>query len=99
MTIDDDGYDRRWSYRAFSSIWTERDVPETGQRLLAVHRVDWHCPRDWPLEGDVIFIEDRQATPCDVGLEAAILAMPSEFDKPAMIKAEWQGFFDHSAKC
>jgi hypothetical protein len=25
--------------------------------------------------------------------------MPSEFDKPAMIKAEWQGFFDHSAKC
>jgi hypothetical protein len=73
MTIDDDGYDRRWSYRAFSSIWTERDVPETGQRLLAVHRVDWHCPRDWPLEGDVIFIEDRQATPCDVGLEAAIL--------------------------
>jgi hypothetical protein len=59
QTVSDDGYGRN----VFSQTYTEPDVPETGKRYLTAHRVDWRRrpPRDWPLEDDVVFIEDTPA--------------------------------------
>ena len=97
-----DGYGRSWSYRVFSELWTEPDVPETGRRYLTVHRVDWrHGAPDYPLPEDVIYIEHKPASPCGVTLEVALLdaeRILHAFDKPALIKAEWRRFFDFSEK-
>ena len=100
---DDDGYGRTWEYRVFSSLNTEPDCPDTGQRHLTVHVVSWitRPPPDYPLHDDVADIEHRPATPGGVGAEA--LMQDAErilraCDKPAMIKAEWQSFFDHSKR-
>jgi hypothetical protein len=97
---DGDGYGRSWSYRVFSSPYTEPDVPETGRRYLSVHLVSWtRRPLDYPLHEDVFYIDARPASPCGVTLEAALLdaeRVLRAFDQPALIKAEWQRFFDHS---
>ena len=102
--MDDDGYGRDWDYRVFSSMWTEPDVPESGRRHLTVHHVDYQHDallgsHSHPLPGDVIYIDARPASPNGVETEAALLdaeRIMQAFDKPALIKAEWQKFFDHS---
>jgi hypothetical protein len=104
QTVSDDGYGRNWSYRLFSQTYTEPDVPETGKRYLTAHRVDWRRrpPRDWPLEDDVVFIEDTPAAAGGVELEAWLLdaeRILQAADKPTLIRSEWRRFFDHSAKC
>lgn len=108
---DDDGYGRYWDYRVFSSMWTEPDVWESGKRFLTVHRVDYvsHIrgrallgTHDYPIApDDLIHIEAEPASPEGCGMEAALLdaeRIMRAFDKPALIKAEWQGHFDHSEK-
>lgn len=101
----DDGYGKVWEYRVFSEMWTEPDVPESGKRHLTVHSVCYNVPlsflgtRDYPLHDDVIYIEAEPASPEGVGLEATLQdaeRIMKAFDRPVMIRAEWQKFFDHS---
>jgi hypothetical protein len=99
---DDDGYGRHWDYRVFSQMWTEPDVAETGKRCLTVHLVIWASrrqPCDYPLPDDIDDIKFEPASPEGIGLEATLLdyeRIGKAFDKPTLIKAEWQEFFDHS---
>ena len=65
----DDGYGRRWDYRAFSQMWTEPDVAESGRRYLTVHRVDYSFQgllgtHDHPIApDDLLMIDAERASP------------------------------------
>jgi hypothetical protein len=47
-----------------SGMWTEPDLWERGRLYLTVHQVYWR--------EDVLYIDARPASPCDVTLEAAL---------------------------
>jgi hypothetical protein len=107
VSDDDDGYGRHWDYRVFSQQWTCPDDWNVGQRYLTVHHVDynnryWMGTHDYPLEGDIIYIDHEPAAPKGIGMAEAMQdaeRIMKAYDMPVMIMAEWQSFFDHSEKC
>jgi hypothetical protein len=63
--------------------------------------VQWRTfDRDYPLEDDVSYIDPQPAGPYGVTHEATIrdADILRAFDRPTLIRAEWQRFFDHSEK-
>ncbi len=111
MALDDDDgrYGRDWGYRVFSAPWTCPDDWNVGHRYLTVHRVDYVHGRgvqmqgthDHPLPGDFFYIEAEPASPSGIGMEEYLLDLErimQASDKPTLIKAEFQRYFDHSEK-
>lgn len=107
LMAEDDKYGKLWDYRVFSQQWTCPDDWNVGQRYLTVHHVTYLPPGKmfgtmiYPLPDDLIYIEAEPASPDGVGLEEAVLdgeRIMEAFDKPVLIKAEFQKLFDWSEK-
>lgn len=96
-----DDYGNDWTYRVFSTMNTEPDTVETGQRCLTIHRVCWHyAPCDWPIHDDVVAISAKPVIPCGGTTEELMMdlaRMQIAIDQPVLIRAEWQKFFDRAS--
>ena len=70
---NDDGYGKSWSYRVLSQMWTEPDVPESGQRYLS------------PGLSEVISSRPASHAACDIGGSAHL----DRDNRPSMLASEY----------
>jgi hypothetical protein len=92
---ENDNYGRGWTYRLFSELWTEPDVPESGKRHLTIRRVYWSefRPVSHPIPEDVFAIDHEEAVPeghTTEEIEVDLERMRKALDEPVMILAEWR---------
>jgi hypothetical protein len=94
---EDDGYGKTWTYRVFSQLWDEPDVPESGRRYLSILKV-WPRDRrgylpDYPTPDDIAVIDSEDVSLGGHSIEQILLQIErinQALNKPALILAEWR---------